>query len=129
MEKFKSVAELRKAIQALEAKQKLEAQLLKAQFQDTCEQLRPSNLIKGAFHDLISTRNGNDGFVNSFMGISAGAILKKIITGSSWNPLRMLFGTTMQLLATSMVSKNANVIRSRASRFIQSITHNKEHHT
>lgn len=112
MEKITSVEELRQAIRLLEIKQEMEGKLLREQFKITYESLKPLNLIKNTFKDLVATPDLQGKFLNTTLGLAVGYFSKKIAIGSTHNPLKQLFGNILQTGVSNIVSKNADGIKS-----------------
>lgn len=114
------------AIVLLQDKRKRELELLKEQFHDTYESLRPINLIKNAFNE-VSSPNVQGSLVDNAIGLGTGYLSKKIVVGRSRNPLRKLMGTLLQFAITNVVSKNADGIKSTGIHLAQSfLKHRKK---
>ncbi|MDZ4664059.1 MAG: hypothetical protein SGJ15_04220 [Bacteroidota bacterium] len=128
MIKITSVTELKESIYLLEIKQAHEALLLKEQFKQTVENLRPINLIKDKLSDIISSPNLKHDVINGVLGLAAGYLSKKIVVGSTHNPLKKLLGAVLQMGVTSLVSKNADGIKSNVASILSSVF-NKQHST
>ena len=62
-EKKDPMIELREEIQRIEERQTIEAQILREQFNKTCESLRPMNIIKTTFREAV-----NDSYLRSNVG-------------------------------------------------------------
>ncbi|HYV53509.1 MAG TPA: hypothetical protein VE933_02870 [Chitinophagaceae bacterium] len=125
LRKIKSAAELKEVIRMLEEKKAYEMVLFREQVKITYQGLKPINLIKGAMKDLTEIPVLKGGIVNSLMGISAGYISKKIIVGSTYNPLKFLLGKALQMIVTAVVSRNADGIKSAATVAIKKMTGKK----
>lgn len=112
MKKITSVSELREEIHLLEIKQAIETELLKEQFKITFDNLRPVNLIKNTISELTAGPDFKGNILNTTLSVAAGYLSKKIVVGSTHNPLKNIFGTLLQMGVTHLVSKNANKIKS-----------------
>jgi len=128
MKKIISIAELKEYIILLELKQAQEALLLKEQFKDTVENFKPINLIKGKLSDIIASPNLKHDVINGVLGMAAGYLSKKIVVGSTHNPLKRLLGAALQIGVTSLVSKNADGIKSNVASILSSVF-NKQNST
>lgn len=126
MQKITSIAELKSAIQELEYQQVNEWPVLKEQFLDTYENLKPINLIKNTLSDLTIGPDLKGDLLNITLSLAAGFISKKIAVGSTHNPLKQLLGTLLQMGVTSIVSKNADGIKSTTMNIINNIFSKKE---
>lgn len=126
MQKITSIAELKNAIQELEYQQVNEWPALKEQFLETYENIKPINLIKNALSDLTTGPDLKGDLINTTLSLAAGFISKKIAVGSTHNPLKQLLGTLLQMGVTSIVSKNAEGIKSTTMTIINNIFSKKE---
>lgn len=95
----------------IENKRAMELTVLKEQFHITYESLKPINIIKSTFHEAMSSPDMGNGIVNNVIGIGTGFISKKLLVGSSHNPLKTIFGTILQLVISNVVSKHADSIK------------------
>jgi hypothetical protein len=121
MQKITTVIELRESIALLKIKQATEQELLKEQFKITYENLKPINLIKNIVKDLKTAPDFKGELLNTALSITAGFVSKKIAIGATHNPLKLLFGTLIQLGVTSLVAKNAEGIKSVSSHLLNTI--------
>ncbi len=105
MSKISSSAELKEAIQLLEIEQKIFRQELKEHVNVIKESLRPVNLIKSTMNEVASSDYIIDNMVGTALGIGTGYISRKLILGSSANPIRKLIGSALQLAVTTVTAK------------------------
>ncbi|MES2592836.1 MAG: hypothetical protein V4608_13215 [Bacteroidota bacterium] len=126
MNKITTVTELRSAILLIEIKQLKEGLLLKEQFKKTYESLKPVNLIKNTVNELIVAPDLKGDLLNAAMSLAAGFVSKKLMVGDSDSPLRKLIGTLLQMGVTSIVSKNADKIKSVGENLIDTVLGKKE---
>jgi hypothetical protein len=106
MSKISSRAELNDAIKYLELEQKVTGRQLKEQVKGITEDLRPVNLIASVMKDVVSSPFIIERVVGAALGVGTGYISRKIIAGTSGNPLRRLIGSAMQLAITTIATKN-----------------------
>jgi hypothetical protein len=128
MHKITNQEDLLEAIILLEIKQAAEKQLLREQFKDTCEQLKPVNLIKNAFTEFTTGPDLKANLLDTTISMAAGYFSKKAVVGSTHNPFKQLAGTLLQMAVTGIVSKNTDSIKSGIMNFITTII-NKKHST
>ena len=126
MHKITSVAELRESILQLQIKQAQEGSVLKEQMKATFNDLKPANLIKNTLNDLVTTPDLKGDLLNAAISLSTGYLSKKIMVGSTHNPLKQLLGTLLQVGVTSLVSKNADGIKSVTGFFINKLMSKKD---
>lgn len=84
---------------------------LKEQALETYESLRPINLIKDTFKDLTHSPDIKGGIGKAVIGLTTGYLLKKLMFGSSHNPLKNLAGAAFQAVATNIAAKNSDKIK------------------
>ena len=126
MQKTTSIEELRASILLLEIKQLNEQALLKEELKITIENLRPINLIKNTLKDLTSEPDFKGELLSTSLSLAAGYLSKKVAIGSTNNPFKQILGTLLQLAVSSIVSKNADGIKSTASTIINNLFSKKE---
>lgn len=119
MEKVTSLVELKEAILLLEVKQAYEGRLLKEEFKTTYQNLRPVNLIKNKFNELVSSPNLKENLLDTAISLAVGYLSKKVIIGGTNNPLKQIVGTLLQMGVTGIVAKNTDGIKSTAMQLIQ----------
>lgn len=119
MKKITSLIELKESILLLEIQQAYEGPLLKEQFKTTYQNLRPVNLIKNTFKELVAAPDLKGRLVNTAVSMVAGYLSKKALVGSTHNPLKKILGTVIQMEVTGVVAKNSDGIKSTAMQLIQ----------
>jgi hypothetical protein len=112
MKKITSVTELKESILLLEIDQAREKILLKEQFVITYESFKPINLIKNTISKWATSPNIKEKLLDATMGITAGYLSKKAAVGSTHNPIKQLVGSLLQMGVASIVTKNADGIKS-----------------
>ncbi|MDT8412265.1 MAG: hypothetical protein RQ875_07385 [Vicingaceae bacterium] len=108
-----TITELNAAILLLENKQTQEAILLKEQFNLTYESIKPINFIRSTFKELVTAPDFKEDLLNTSISLAAGYFSKKLAVGSTNNPLKQILGSFLQMGVTSVVSKNADSIRTK----------------
>lgn len=126
MKKITTTTELRESILLLEVKQEIEGVLLKEQFKVTYESLKPINLIKKTISELTSSPDFKGDLLNATLSLSAGYLSKKLVVGTSHNPIKQLLGSLIQMGVASIVSKNTDGIKSVAMNIISHFLNKKD---
>lgn len=106
-----TVESLREKIKELQIRQVEEGKVLKAQLATTYESLKPINIVKSIVNDAFESKPLREEFVNTAAGYVTGLITKKLIIGSSKNPVLKLFGLGIQLAMTTLMSKNYAAVK------------------
>lgn len=104
--------ELNEAIHQLEKKQAVERQLLKEQFHDAYESVKPINLIKNTIKEISETKDLKDHIINTALGLSAGYLSKMIFVGMSKNPMKKMLGNALMIGISNLVIKHPEVVKS-----------------
>ena len=121
-----SAEDLRYEIARLELKQELERAMLKDKLTETYESFKPVNIIRNSIEDMVSSPNLGSGVINTAMGIFAGIIAKKMVTGSTHNPIKQLIGVAMQFGISNLVSKNGDGLRMVVSQIVNAFAKPKK---
>jgi hypothetical protein len=109
MKNLKEQLEFR--ILELEVQQKENLLLLKEDLQEIVENLTPLNLIKNVIADSeISSENIGQNILNDAIGISSGYITKRLMFGSSNNPVKKVMGSMFQFIVAKFVSNQSERI-------------------
>lgn len=111
--------ELKNRILLLESRRAAELNLLKAQFRQTAESLKPSNIIKGMIRETDNSPGLMDKLLAAVMGLVAGYLAKKVLTGESKNMLKRMFGTIIQIMVAGFVAKNSEFIKSAGRNLVK----------
>jgi hypothetical protein len=111
MENQTPVEKLKEAIRILEVKQSEEGLILKDQFRQTFESLKPSNLIKSTIKDLTSSSEIKNGIFETVFSLLSGFAARKMLTESKSNSSLNFLGSIIQYVVASLVAKNAEPIR------------------
>ena len=105
MKKMNETDLLDQTILALKIKKADDFNSLKEQFHTTYESIKPLNIIKNAFIDLTDSPILKNNIVNNVIGLSTGYLSRKLILGSSHNPIKRVLGSLFQFVVSNFVSK------------------------
>jgi len=127
MENITSATALKNAIQLLEIEQEIAGQLLKKQFYITFESLKPANLLRSTFHEVVTSPYLVDDIIGTGVGLATGFVSKKIMMiGASGNIIRKILGAVLQLGVTTIVSQHPETIKSIGNFIFKRILRKKE---
>ncbi len=126
MENITTSAELKEAIQLLEFEHTYKGQVLKEQLLLTGESLKPANLIKNAFSEVVSSPYLMDNILGATVGLASGYISRVIAVGSSENKFKKLLGTILQFGVTNLVAQHTDTIKSVGQFIYQHFIQRKE---
>ncbi|NEW80910.1 MAG: hypothetical protein GZ094_00870 [Mariniphaga sp.] len=125
MQKITAAEALKKSISVLECRQMEEGILLKDQFKDTFDSLRPVNILRKMIGDIATPSDLKDNLIETVTGLISGYVSRKILVRSSKNPLLRLAGIFVQYEVTNFVSKNSDTIKALGLHYINKLTNFK----
>ena len=97
---------LKELITTLKKKRDYESEMVKYQLHEVCESLKPSNLLKNAFHEVTHSPEIKNNLTNNAIGLGTGFIFKKLLVGTSHNLGKKILGTLIQIGVTGIVAKH-----------------------
>ena len=112
---------LEAAILVLEKRQAEEGKVLKDKFFQVYESIKPLNLIKSTLNEITHSKDLKGNILNTSMGLATGFLSKKLLMGSSQNPVKKMLGTAIMYGITNVVARNTSVIRYAGGLFLKSI--------
>jgi hypothetical protein len=124
MEKITTIAELTNAIDDLENKRAIDWLLLKEQFLLTAETLKPANIVKGTFKELISSPESKVSLVKTAIGIATGLVATKLMVGKVPAPLaKLLVGVLTKVGVSDRSNGIMEKFKSMGTQFLQRMLH------
>jgi hypothetical protein len=87
--KIYSAKDLRERIYFLEQKKRQQQEALHDQLEETYESLKSVNLLKSAFHNVLTEQNS---LLPALAGTIGSVVVKKILPGSSGNIIKRFLG-------------------------------------
>ena len=119
MHKISSSADLKKSIQELEMRSKRQEAVLKEGLKSTGQSikqtLKPANLLKSGMETVRHTPNLKTLAVNTFIGLVAGYVTKRLIIGKSKNIFTKTLGIALQAGIVKMVHNKLPQLQHKAS--------------
>lgn len=102
---------LKERIAFLEDRQSREIVMLKEQVHATYESLKLMNFLKDTLDEFTAQPDLKDNVLDGIAGITTGYLSKKLLVGTSHNPVKKLAGTLFQVGITALVAKNSSKIK------------------
>jgi hypothetical protein len=112
---------LNERIILLENKQTEKLKVIREQFHIAYESLKPINVIKDVFHEVASSSEIKNDIVSNVIGLTTGYLSKKILLGSTHNPIKKIMGNLLQFAIANVASKHAETIKSAGENILQRI--------
>ena len=107
MKKINQTEILKETILLMKMKQAEELVQLKDQYHYTIESLKPLNLIKNAFGLMATSPEIKGNILNNIVGMTTGYLTKKVLLGSTHNPIKRILGTMLQFVITNVATKHS----------------------
>lgn len=102
---------LNRDIFLLKKKQAEDFTNLKEQLNITYQSITPINFIKSVIEDATHSPDLKDGIGKAAIGMASGFLLKKLVFGSSINPIKKIASIAFQALITNVAAKNSDKIK------------------
>ncbi len=113
MKNISTTAELKEAIQLMEAQKSVHLQEMRENFSLTWESLKPANIIKSTMNEIGSSPYLFNNILNVTLGLVAGFLSKRaLMIGRSDNKSKKLLGLVLQLGVANLVIYAPNAIKS-----------------
>ncbi|MBK7410088.1 MAG: hypothetical protein IPL49_20760 [Saprospirales bacterium] len=112
MQKITSSTDLRDAILQLESRQAEEGKTMKTHFYLAYENVKPINLIKSTFMEVVESQDLTDNLISTAAGLTAGYLSKTLFVGESHSPLKKLLGSVLMYGITNFVAKHPDDVKS-----------------
>ncbi|MEO7524360.1 MAG: hypothetical protein ABIT58_09715 [Ferruginibacter sp.] len=109
--KISNKKELDEAIIQLEKKKVFQGNLMKDQYQDTLESLKPGNLIKHALKGIVHSPDARSGILKTVAGLSVGLLTKNLFWGNSGSIVKRLLGNAMKIGVAKTAVSNSDKIK------------------
>ncbi len=112
---------LNESIALMEIKRDLELDVLKENAHEIRENLRPLNLAKNTFSTLTGAPDIKSAIGRTVIGLISGFLFRKILIGSSHNPIKRAVGSVLQTAVVGIVANNSGKIASKGRRVLINI--------
>lgn len=119
MYKITNKKDLEETILLLEKKQAGQKQLLMEQFNLTRESFKPVNIIKSTLIETVTSSDFKNNILFSALGLTTGYFSRKLLLGTSGNPLKRLFGSILQFGIANFISHPPEILKSSVLRLLQ----------
>jgi hypothetical protein len=126
MQNITTSTELKDAIKLLEDRYVIQGAVLKEQFFEVIESIKPVNIIRSTFNQVASSPDLLGGLLSTTVGLAAGYISNKTLVGSSASLFKKLLGTVLQFGITTMIVKNPEAVRTLGQTLLHRIFNKKE---
>jgi hypothetical protein len=106
MKKTNETDSLNEMIVSQQQQYDTDLRLLKEQLHIAYESVKPINFVKNLVHDITSSSEIKDDLASKAIGIGTGLLTKKLLMGSSHNPITKILGTVFEFVIANKVAKN-----------------------
>ena len=126
MKNITCAAELKLAIIEKQFEQEVQGELLKEEFLNAVDSLKPVNIIKSTLSEITSSPYLIENMLGAAVGLIGGFVSKKIAIGTSHNIFRKLMGVALQFGVTNLVAQHPEAIKNAGSLIFRNIFHKKD---
>jgi len=120
MQKINSYIELQEAILALESENQEQGRELKELYDRTFERIKPENFVKNTIKEILAfpfTKDNN--LLNAAIGLTTGYLSKKVVFGSTHNPLKKIVGAILETAVAAVAAKKGDAIKNAGIRLVK----------
>lgn len=118
---------LNDTIEQMEIERSQELILLKAQFHEVRESLKPINLIKSSVKTMTNSDNLKKGIGKTVIGVASGLLIKKVFFRNTHNPIKLAASVMLQTAAVNLVANNSEKIISTGRKLLSSMFSKSKH--
>jgi hypothetical protein len=129
MAPINEVVALKEAIVLLKTKQVQELTAIKTQLDLAYQSFSPSKFIKNALHDAVALPEVKNGFIDTLIGLTTGYLSKKMLIGSSNNPLKNMIGMVLEFTVANFTAKHTFIIKKVSSLLVNRILNKSKKQT
>lgn len=104
--------QLNEKIAYLEFKQSSELLALKEQFELIYNGLKPQNVIKDIFSEIVSSPDIKGNLLSNAIGLATGYLSRRLLLGATSNPIKKIGGALLQFIITNVVTKESETYQS-----------------
>ncbi|PKP41450.1 MAG: hypothetical protein CVT95_12850 [Bacteroidetes bacterium HGW-Bacteroidetes-12] len=122
MGKIQSISDLEDAILLLKNKRLEEEKMLKEIFNQTYESIKPINIIKNIFREIVEPQNLKDSLVSTSVGLGLGYLSKILFQRIVKVPFKKFFGSALMLSVENLVAKYPEVVTTIANFFLNTFS-------
>jgi len=121
MGKIQSISDLEDAIKLLEYKKAEDEQFLREISNMAYDSLKPINIIKNIFKEIVEPQNLKDNLLNTSVGLGLGYLSKILFQSVVKVPFKKFIGSALMLSVENLVAKNPEVVSAIATFFLNSL--------
>ena len=122
MGKIQSMSDLEDAIKLLEYKKTEDKQFLREISNMAYDSLKPINIIKNLFKEVVEPQNLKDNLLNTSVGFGAGYLSKLLFQKIVRVPFKNFISNTLMMGVENLISKNPGIISALSSLFLDAIS-------
>ena len=128
MRNISNTAELKASIRELELKTQRQEQAIKENAKTVAQSFKPMNLLRLAISKFTTTPDMKTTAVNTFIGLAAGYITRKVVIGKSKNIFKRTLGAAVQAGITRYIHKKLPGWQQKSPKLITRPTINRNNH-
>jgi hypothetical protein len=102
---------LKERIILMESQQAKELAVLREQIHLTYDTVKPLTLLKSIFNEVTTSPGLKNNILDNVIGLTTGYLSKKVLVGSTHNPIKKVAGNLLQFAVANIVSKHSTTIK------------------
>ncbi len=116
-----NTAGLKSAIAELQAKSESQKIILRQQFNEVIESIKPVNLLKSTVKDIAESPGIAKAAIGTTVAIGAGVLSKKMIIGTSTNIFKRMLGGVVQFVVAKSIANNSDAIAGKGIELLKKL--------
>lgn len=117
---------LREAVARLELQQTEQGKELRKVLHQAYDGLQPSTIVANMVEELTTSDKFTDMVMGSSVGLAVGFVSKKLIVGTSNNPIRQLVGSGVMLTVANLLAHHPDTLKRMGKRVFDMLKSNKK---
>ena len=117
-----TTAQLKTAIAQVQIKNEEQKNILRHQFNEVIESLKPVNLLKSTVKDIGESPGIAKAAIGTTVAIGAGVLSKKMIVGNSTGIFKRILGGVVEFVVANGIAKNSDAIADKSIKLLKKLT-------
>ena len=119
--------ELQASIIELEKRRVIQESLLKEQFHNVKESMKPLNMIKRTFSNITHTPEISNGVMKTVAGVGIGLLTKNMFLGKAIPLVKSLMGESVEKSVDKSIKHGADTIKAYGTAIFNNLFKKKKH--
>jgi hypothetical protein len=121
MNTINSAVMLKEAIFELEMRKKKQGRIIKEQFYEIKEKLKPANIIRNTIDEVATSPRLRLNLLGAMVGFGAAYFSRKLVVGKSGSIIRNIVGSALQLGISAVVAGKPGILQTIGQTFVKRV--------